>query len=113
MPTDETARLAALRSYRILDTDPEAAFDDLTLLASQICGTPMAAISLIDDHRQWFKSKVGLSFNEVSRSVAFCTHAMGQQSVTDRAGRHSRTTASVTTRWSPASRTSGSTPGRR
>jgi anti-sigma regulatory factor (Ser/Thr protein kinase) len=81
MPTDETARLAALRSYRILDTDPEAAFDDLTLLASQICGTPMAAISLIDDHRQWFKSKVGLSFNEVSRSVAFCTHAMGQQSV--------------------------------
>lgn len=81
MAIDESARLAALRSYRILDTEPEAGFDDLTLLASQICGTPIAAISLIDDHRQWFKSAVGLSFREVSRSVAFCTHAMAQPSM--------------------------------
>ena len=75
---DETARLAALRKYRILDTDPEQGFDDLTLLASHICGTPIALISLVDADRQWFKSKVGLSIAETSRSVSFCTHAIKQ-----------------------------------
>lgn len=81
MATDEAARLAALRSYRILDTDPERAFDDLTLLASQICGAPMAAISLIDDRRQWFKSRVGLAMSEAPRSVAFCVHTFAQPAV--------------------------------
>jgi anti-sigma regulatory factor (Ser/Thr protein kinase) len=80
MATDESARLAALRSYKILDTEPERAFDDLTRLASQICGTPIAAISLIDDRRQWFKSRVGLSIQEAARSVAFCAHAIQQRS---------------------------------
>jgi anti-sigma regulatory factor (Ser/Thr protein kinase) len=75
---DESARLAALRKYRILDTDPERAFDDLTLLASQICETPIALITLLDANRQWFKSKVGLSMAETSRSVSFCTHAIEQ-----------------------------------
>jgi anti-sigma regulatory factor (Ser/Thr protein kinase) len=74
--TDESARLAALRKYRILDTDPERAFDDLTLLASHICETPIALITLIDADRQWFKSKVGLTIAETSRSVSFCTHAI-------------------------------------
>ena len=73
---DESARVAALRRYRILDTDPEQAFDDLTLLASQICGTPMAALSLIDNDRQWFKSRVGLTAAETARNVSFCTHAI-------------------------------------
>jgi anti-sigma regulatory factor (Ser/Thr protein kinase) len=73
---DETARLAALRRYRILDTDPERAFDDLTLLASQLCGVPIAAITLIDDDRQWFKSRIGLSLSETARNVSFCTHAI-------------------------------------
>ena len=73
---DEAARLAALRKYRILDTDPEQAFDDLTSLASHICGTPIALISLIDADRQWFKSRVGLTIAETSRSVSFCTHAI-------------------------------------
>ena len=79
MIATKQARLAALRRYRILDTDPERAFDDLTLLASHICGTPIALISLIDADRQWFKSRVGISIAETSRSVSFCTHAIKQR----------------------------------
>lgn len=78
MATDETDRLKALRKYRILDTNPEQAFDDLTLLASQICGTPIALISLVDEDRQWFKSRVGLEVRETARSVSFCAHAIQQ-----------------------------------
>ncbi len=76
MPADESARLAALRRYRILDTDPERPFDDLALLASRICGTPIALITLIDADRQWFKARVGLSTTETSRSISFCAHAI-------------------------------------
>ena len=72
----EAARLAALRRYRILDTDPEQAFDDLTLLASYICEAPIALITLIDEDRQWFKSQVGLSGKETARDISFCTHAI-------------------------------------
>jgi anti-sigma regulatory factor (Ser/Thr protein kinase) len=77
--TDESARLAALGRYRILDTDPERAFDDLTLLASHICGTPIALITLLDVDRQWFKARIGISLSETSRSVSFCTHAIKQR----------------------------------
>jgi anti-sigma regulatory factor (Ser/Thr protein kinase) len=81
-PVDEQARLGALRRYRILDTDPEAGFDDLTLLASHICNTPIALISLIDENRQWFKSQRGLDgVRETERSVAFCTHAIQQPTI--------------------------------
>jgi anti-sigma regulatory factor (Ser/Thr protein kinase) len=76
---DEAARLAALRRYRILDTEPERSFDDLALLASHICGTPMALITLVDEHRQWFKSRVGVSETETSRAISFCTHAIQQR----------------------------------
>ena len=76
MAPDEAARLQALHRYRILDTDPERNFDDLTALASQICGTPMALISLVDADRQWFKSRVGFPLVETSRAVSFCAHAI-------------------------------------
>jgi anti-sigma regulatory factor (Ser/Thr protein kinase) len=78
---NEAARLKALHQYRILDTEPEQAFDDLTLIASQICGVPIALISLVDERRQWFKSRVGTEIRETSRSVSFCAHAILQEGI--------------------------------
>ncbi len=78
LPDNEPRRLETLHSYRILDTLPEQAFDDLTLVASQICGTPIALVSLIDNDRQWFKSRHGLDASETSRDIAFCSHALQQ-----------------------------------
>lgn len=81
IPDDEGARLAVLRGYKILDTPPEEAFDDLTHLASFICGAPIALVSLVDAHRQWFKSRVGLDVPETPRDVAFCAHSIMQPDV--------------------------------
>ena len=78
---DETQRLATLCGYDIRDTDPETAFDELTSLASYICQTPIALISLVDIDRHWFKSKVRISQTEASRYIAFCASAILQSDV--------------------------------
>lgn len=76
LPENEPSRLAEFQQYTVLDTPPEEAFDDLTALAAQICGTPIALVSLVDAHRQWFKAKVGIEAQETSRDIAFCAHAI-------------------------------------
>ena len=73
---NELSRLAALLRYEILDSAEEAAFDDFTQLASRLCDTPIALISLVDDRRQWFKSRVGLAVSETPRDISFCSHAI-------------------------------------
>jgi signal transduction histidine kinase/DNA-binding response OmpR family regulator len=78
LPENEALRLQALNRCEVLDTPPEAAFDDLTRLAAQICQTPVALVSLVDAERQWFKSKVGLDASETPRNVAFCAHTVLQ-----------------------------------
>jgi PAS domain S-box-containing protein len=81
IPANEDRRLAALDSYAVLDTHAEAAFDALTRAAAALCDTPIAAISLVDRDRQWFKSAVGLEVAETPREVSFCAHAMLREGV--------------------------------
>lgn len=75
----EIRRLDALSRYRILDTDPEATFDDLTSLAAQLCAAPVALISLVDRDRQWFKAACGFGQAETPRDISVCTHAIKQE----------------------------------
>jgi len=78
LPENEALRLQALSRCEVLDTAPEAAFDDLTRLAAQICQTPIALVSLTDARRQWFKSRVGLDVLQIPRDIAFCAFAILQ-----------------------------------
>src|SRR5207253_1087276 len=75
---NEKQRLKVLWQYDILDSVPEEVFDDLTELAARICEAPIAMITLVDEDRQWFKSKLGVTVNETSRDISFCAHAICQ-----------------------------------
>lgn len=76
IPANEQQRLAALQRCHILDTNPESSFDTLTLLMSEMFNAPIALISLVDSHRQWFKSNQGLNLCETSRDQSFCAYAI-------------------------------------
>ncbi|WP_334187719.1 EAL domain-containing protein [Noviherbaspirillum sp.] len=75
---DEKARLDALHQYNILDTGREGVFDDIVHLAASICDTPMSTVTLVDENRQWFKSRLGLTVSETPRHIAFCSHTIGR-----------------------------------
>ncbi len=78
IPANEKHRLNVLWQYEVLDTVPEEVFDELTELAARICEAPIALISLVDENRQWFKSRHGTTLTETSRDVSFCAHAIRQ-----------------------------------
>jgi two-component system, NtrC family, sensor kinase len=72
----EESRLAALRRYAILDSLPEQGYEDATALAAIICGTPISLVSMVDAHRQWFKSEHGLGVRQTDRAESFCAHTL-------------------------------------
>ena len=76
LPHNESSRLEALQSLRILETHPEQAFDDIVHLAAVICGTPIAKIGFVDQQRVWLKAKLGFEFDEIPRERSFSTHAI-------------------------------------
>src|SRR5271170_7231439 len=80
-PPNEESRLKALHALEILDTPDEPAFDRITRIAKNVFCVPMAAISLIDQDRQWFKSRTGMTIAETPRSWSFCTHTIGGRDV--------------------------------
>ncbi len=77
-PALEVARLGALQAYDVLDSAPDAAFDDLARLAAMVWDAPIGVVCLVDSDRQWFKAKVGLEYTQTPRSESFCAHALAQ-----------------------------------
>lgn len=82
IPVEEKERVALLHQFQILDTDREESFDRLTRLASLITGAPIALISLVDEDRQWFKSRQGGEAEQTSRDISFCGHAILTDEIT-------------------------------
>lgn len=79
--SNEKERLEALIALGVLDTPPEPCFDEITAMAAHVCNTPMALVSLVDEKRQWFKSKKGLDASETSRDISFCGHAIHDEEI--------------------------------
>jgi two-component sensor histidine kinase len=79
----QSERLATLRAYNILDTERESDFDDIVALASQLCGTPISVVNLIDSDRQWFKAEVGLGVRETPIATSICAHAILQDDLVE------------------------------
>jgi two-component system NtrC family sensor kinase len=77
----ETSRLKVLKQLKLLDSPPESEYDTIVQLAADICETPMAFISVVDQDRQWFKSKIGLDFTQTPKEVSFCAHALLEDDV--------------------------------
>jgi predicted signal transduction protein with EAL and GGDEF domain len=75
-PADEPQRMAELRGFGILDTEPDEDYDRLVQLATALCGVPMGALTLVDGGRQWYKSRVGLPVAQIPRDKSFCAHAI-------------------------------------
>jgi GAF domain-containing protein len=76
LPPDEEARLKALHELDMLDTEPEAEFDELVRRAAEATGAPVAVITLVDEARQWFKARVNLEMESSDRDLSFCAHAI-------------------------------------
>ena len=76
VPDDEPQRLRAVRTYEVLDTEPELEFDALTRVAAHAFATPIALVAIMDSDRLWFKSKLGLDVPQLDRKIAFCAHAI-------------------------------------
>jgi len=76
VPKNESTRLDRLRYYDILDSEEEGMFDDLTKLTAQILDVPTCVISLVDDDRQWFKSRYGEELKETPRDISFCQYTI-------------------------------------
>jgi PAS domain S-box-containing protein len=81
LPANETQRLAALARYEILDTHPELQYDEIVKLAAYICGTPIALISFVDEHRQWFKARFGIDATEGPKRLSICGHVVERGSM--------------------------------
>lgn len=81
IPINEDLRLMALKSYQIMDTDPDSTIDDITEIVADICDVPIALVSLVDDCRQWFKSAQGLDAAETHKDIAFCAHAINGEQI--------------------------------
>ena len=80
-PQNEEERLQELRKYKLLDTLPEADYNEIVELASDICETPISLISLVDSDRQWFKAKLGIDTSETPRTISFCGHAIHEDDI--------------------------------
>lgn len=81
IPPDEEERLRALAEAELLDTEPEADYDEIVRLTAELCETPISTVSLVDRDRQWFKARIGLNIQETPRSEAFCAHAILQEDI--------------------------------